>query len=68
MPRPAQETLYVMQDGADFYIYRSPDCEKLDTTWTYPGRVRDFDMVAATKARAAFEAQLKLANYLWEWK
>lgn len=67
MARAAQETLYVMQDGADFYIYRDAECEKLSTTWTYPGRVRDFDMDAAAKARTSFEAQLKIANYLWEW-
>lgn len=60
-------TIYVAQDGADFYIYRSPDMSKLHDTWHYLGRVRDFDMPEAQKARMAFEAQAKLAGYLVEW-
>lgn len=45
---------YVTQDGADFYLFLDEDCERLLRTITYPGQVRDFDMVVATEARKWF--------------
>lgn len=45
---------HVMQDGADFYVFDAPDCEKLLMTRTAPFKVADFDMDSAMRARKWF--------------
>jgi hypothetical protein len=60
-------TRYVVQDGADFYIYRDAERTSLQTVWTYKGRVPDFDLPAAERARSACQDQLDLAGYIAIW-
>lgn len=47
---------WVLQDGADFYMFSDEKCEKFVRSETAPMRVLDFDREAAGKARAWFEA------------
>lgn len=48
------KNIWVMQDGADFYVYDSAEMENLTLTRTYPYAVDD--MPAARKARVWFES------------
>lgn len=50
-------TLYVMQDGGDFYVYGSDTYEELLRVDTAPFRVPDWDLPAAQRARAWFMEQ-----------
>lgn len=59
---------HVMQDGADFYVFDSPDAENLLMVRTAPFKVLDFDMEAASRARKWFEGlcnQLTLRMMKW---
>lgn len=46
--------IYVIQDGADFYVYKDRACEDLLMTRTSPFPVLDHDIPAAEKARKWF--------------
>lgn len=48
--------IYVMQDGADFYVYRDAALTEYIPSLgrTAPFKVSDFDMEAATRARKWF--------------
>ncbi len=48
------KAIWVMQDGADFYIYDSAELDHLTLTRSYPNGVAD--MADARKARAWFES------------
>lgn len=50
-----QQLIYhVYQDGADFYVHSDPEGDNLLMTRTYPHPVKDWDVEAATRARAWF--------------
>lgn len=60
-----EDTRWVTQDGADFYIWRDSAMTDLQTVWSYRGRV--FDLTDAQGARRACIDQLQLAGYTIEW-
>jgi len=49
-----EPTRYVLQDGAEFYLYTDADCKDYLRCIESPFRVGDFDMPAATIARNWF--------------
>lgn len=48
------DTIFAMQDGADFYFSYQPDVETFAMVESAPFSVTDFDMDAATRARSWF--------------
>lgn len=46
--------IYVLQDGADFYVYKDAECEDLVMTRTSPFPILDWDVEAASRARKWF--------------
>lgn len=59
----SDKQVYVMQDGADFYVYdgnpTKDEAESLETH-TAPIKVHDYDMEAAKAARSWFMSSVKL--------
>lgn len=51
------------QDGADFY-----NAANDEHVWTYPGRVRDWNVDDAFKASEAFEAHAKKELGVKAWR
>jgi hypothetical protein len=60
-------TLYVRQDGADFYIYTDEENDELVRAQSAPFRVQDFDMWWAAHARSWFTAQVTRAGDTVKW-
>lgn len=58
---------YVIQDGANFEIYRDAEMTDLQDYWRANLRVRDYDIAAAQQAREACERQLRFAGYDVVW-
>lgn len=59
-------TYIVSQDGRDFYLCNEAD--DLTCVVSYPGRVSDFDLDEARKARIWFETLMKAWNVSVAWE